>query len=246
MSKICSWSGGFSSYETVQRWVNHFAPKVAADLRKRRPKPHATWHLDEVHLKINGRMVYLWRAVDAEGEVQDVLMQSRRNTLAALELMRKLFKRYGSVPNKLITDELRSYAANNRAENSHQPTGDGNVRYKDSRALRRRKGFSRRMQPSTTASVSSAISLQRGRTEPFVLRRWKRGALPSRLPESYKMEVGRVLFRQCDSAPLRHWSSFNVPGDGQAPFSRTSNRLVRACGDGRDGDSCLDRPRRGC
>ena len=63
------------SYETVRRWVNHFGPMVAADLRKRRPKPHATWHLDEVYLKIDGRMVYLWRAVDAEGEVLDVLVQ---------------------------------------------------------------------------------------------------------------------------------------------------------------------------
>jgi putative transposase len=54
------------SYETVRRWVNHFGPMIAADLRKRRPKPHTTWHLDEVYLKIAGRMVYLWRAVDAE------------------------------------------------------------------------------------------------------------------------------------------------------------------------------------
>ena len=55
------------SYETVRRWVNHFGPKIAADLRKRRPKPHTTWHLDEVYLKIDGRLAYLWRAVDARG-----------------------------------------------------------------------------------------------------------------------------------------------------------------------------------
>ena len=67
------------SYETVRRWVNHFGPMIAADLRKRRPKPHTTWHLDEVYLKIDGRMVYLWRAVDAEGEVLDVLVQAKRN-----------------------------------------------------------------------------------------------------------------------------------------------------------------------
>jgi transposase-like protein len=72
------------SYETVRRWVNHFRPMVAADLRKRRPKPHTTWHLDEVYLKIDGRMVYLWRAVDAECEVLDVLVQTRRNKRAAL------------------------------------------------------------------------------------------------------------------------------------------------------------------
>jgi putative transposase len=127
------------SYETIRRWVNHFGPMVAADLRKRRPKPHTAWHLDEVYLKINGRMVYLWRAVDGEGEVLDVLIQSRRNKRAALKLMRKLLRKYGYVPDKLVTDDLRSYAAavhdlglsnrhergrwrNNRAENSHQPT----------------------------------------------------------------------------------------------------------------------------
>ena len=128
------------SYETVRRWVNHFGPKIAADLRKRRPKLHTTWHLDEVYLKIDGRMVYMWRAVDAEGgEVLDVLVQTRRNKRGALKLMRKLLKKYGFVPDKLVTDELRSYAAavhdlgiakrhergrwrNNRAENSHQPT----------------------------------------------------------------------------------------------------------------------------
>ena len=80
------------SYETVRRWVNHFGRKIAADLRKRRPKPHTTWHLDEVYLKIDGRLVYLWRAVDAE----------------ALKLMRKLLKKYGFVPDKLVTDDLRS------------------------------------------------------------------------------------------------------------------------------------------
>jgi putative transposase len=62
------------SYETVRRWVNHFGPMIAAHLGKRRPKPHAIWHLDEVYQKIDGRMVYLWRAVDAEGEVLDVLV----------------------------------------------------------------------------------------------------------------------------------------------------------------------------
>ncbi len=75
------------------------------------PKPHTIWHLDEVYLKIDGRLVYLWRAVDAEGEVLDVLVQTRRNKQAALKLMRKLLKKYGFVPDKLVTDELRPYAA---------------------------------------------------------------------------------------------------------------------------------------
>jgi transposase-like protein len=99
------------SYETVRRWVNHFEPMIAADLRKRRPKPYTTWHLDEVYLKISGRTVYLWRAVDAEGEVLDVLVQSKRNKHAALKLMGRLLKKYGFVPDQLITDDLRSYAA---------------------------------------------------------------------------------------------------------------------------------------
>ena len=72
------------SYETVRRWVNHFGPMIAADLRKRRPKRYTTWHLDEVYLKISGRMVYLWRAVDAESEVLDVLVQSKRNKRSVL------------------------------------------------------------------------------------------------------------------------------------------------------------------
>src|SRR5471032_960293 len=127
------------SYETIRRWVNHFVPIVAADLRQRRPRPDTIWHLDEVYLKVAGRMVYLWRAVDAEGEVLDVLVQSKRNKRAALKLMRKLLKKYGFVPDRLITDDLRSYGAaaldlgiesrhergrwkNNRAESSHQPT----------------------------------------------------------------------------------------------------------------------------
>ena len=124
-------------YETVRPWVNHFGPTIAAQLRKCRPKPHATWHLDEVYLKIGGRMVYLWRAVDAEGQVLDVLVQSKRNKHAALKLMRKLLKKYAFAPKRLVTDDLRSYAPrpaiiehlhergrwrNNRAENSHQPT----------------------------------------------------------------------------------------------------------------------------
>ncbi len=72
---LLSVRGILVSYESERRWVNHFGPMIAADLRKRRPKPHTTWHLDEVYLKIDGRLGYLWRAVDAEGEVLDVLVQ---------------------------------------------------------------------------------------------------------------------------------------------------------------------------
>ena len=97
------------SYETVRLWVKHFGSVIAADLRRRRPKPHSTWHLDEVFIKIGGRLVYLWRAVNDEGEVLDVLVQSKRDKRAALKLMRKLLKKMGFVPDKLVTDDLRSY-----------------------------------------------------------------------------------------------------------------------------------------
>ena len=127
------------SYEMIWRRVNHFGPLIAAELCKRRPKPHTIWYLDGCYLKIDGGLVYLWRAVDGEGEVLDVLVQSRRNKQAALKLMRKLLRKYGFLPEIFVTDDLRSYGAaardfgiegrhrtgrwsNNRAENSHRPT----------------------------------------------------------------------------------------------------------------------------
>jgi putative transposase len=110
------------SYETVRRWVNHFRPMIAADLRKRRLKPHTTWHLDEVYLKNDGLMVYLWRAVDAEGEGLDVLVQSKRNKHAALKLMRKLLRKYPFVPERLVTDDLRSYSVAVRLQHLQRPT----------------------------------------------------------------------------------------------------------------------------
>jgi putative transposase len=91
--------------------VNHFGPKIAADQRKRRLGARTTWHLDEFYLRIDGRFVYLWCAVDSEGEVLDVLVQTKRNKRAALKLIRKLLKKYGFAPDELVTDDLRSYAA---------------------------------------------------------------------------------------------------------------------------------------
>ena len=153
------------SYETVRRWVNRFGPMIAADLRKRRLKPHTTWHLDEVYLKIDGRMVYLWRAVDAEGEVLDVLIQSKRNKHGALKLMRKLMKKYAFVPERLVTDDLRSYSAAVRdlgIERRHE-----RGRWKNNRArirISRRGGESARcsgsrarVQPRNSLSAHAAV-----------------------------------------------------------------------------------------
>ena len=125
------------SYETVRRWVLKFGPLIARRLRRGRPRPSAQWHLDEMVVRIAGRRMYLWRAVDHEGEVLDMLVQRRRDTQAALRLMRKLLKKQGFAPKLLVTDKLGSYGSafrqlrltcphdrglrrNNRAENSHQ------------------------------------------------------------------------------------------------------------------------------
>src|SRR6516162_1275139 len=125
------------SYETVRRWVLKFGPMVARRLRERRPRPSGRWHLDEMVVRIAGKRMYLWRAVDHEGEILDVLVQRRRDKRAALKLMRKLLRKQGFAPKTVVTDKLRSYGAalrhiqlacrheqglrkNNRAENSHQ------------------------------------------------------------------------------------------------------------------------------
>ena len=81
------------SYETIRRWVLKFGPLIARRLRQSRPRPSATWHLDEMVVRIGGRHMYLWRAVDDEGEILDVLVQRRRDSRAAVRLMRKLLRK---------------------------------------------------------------------------------------------------------------------------------------------------------
>ena len=126
------------SYETVRRWVDKFGSTYAKRIRSRSESPSPVWHLDEVDTKINGKMVYLWRAVDNEGTVLDVVVQRRRNTKAATRLLRKLLRNQGIKPTRIVTDRLGSYGAalkllglkhlqdvggrkNNRAECSHVP-----------------------------------------------------------------------------------------------------------------------------
>lgn len=127
------------SHETVRQWSLKFGREIATRIRKRRLARGDKWHLDEVVLSIAGKKHYLWRAVDQDGFVLDVLVQSRRDKKAAKRLLRKLLKKHGHGPRVMITDKLKSYAAarkdlklrcehrqhkglNNRAENSHQPT----------------------------------------------------------------------------------------------------------------------------
>ena len=126
------------SYETVRRWFHKFGAPIARNLRRTRPTPSDYWHLDEMAIVIRGKRHWLWRAVDNEGEILDFLVQPKRNARAALKLMRKLLKKQGWAPTRIVTDKLRSYhvafrglglsaehidkkRANNRAENSHQP-----------------------------------------------------------------------------------------------------------------------------
>ena len=129
-------------HETVRLWWNRFGPMFAAEIRKKRvdrmrSHTHWKWHLDEVYVKINGEMRYLWRAVDHEGEVLESYVTKTRDKAAALAFIKRAMKRHGR-PQAVVTDGLRSYSAalkeigdadrqevgrwlNNRAENSHQP-----------------------------------------------------------------------------------------------------------------------------
>ncbi len=130
------------SHETIRFWWNRFGPLFAAEIRRKRVDrmrsgTHWRWHLDEVFVKINGEMHYLWRAVDHEGEVLESYVTKRRDRKAALKFLRKSMRRLGN-PKVIVTDKLRSYGAamkqignakrqetgrwlNNRAENSHLP-----------------------------------------------------------------------------------------------------------------------------
>jgi putative transposase len=127
------------TYETARQWRLKFGQTYANELRRRRPRCGDKWYLDEVFLTIRGERHYLWRAVDQDGNVLDILKQSRRNKKAAKRFFRKLLKGLQYVPRVIITDKLKSYGAakreilpgvehrqhkglNNRAENSHQPT----------------------------------------------------------------------------------------------------------------------------
>ena len=125
-------------HEAIRQWCRKFGQDYANQLRHRRPRPGDKWHLDEVFLTINGKRHDLWRAVDQDDNVLDILVQSRRNKQAAAKFFRKWLKGLQYVPRVVITDKLKSYGAakrellpgvehrqsrslNNRCENSHRP-----------------------------------------------------------------------------------------------------------------------------
>ena len=170
------------SYESVRRWVLKFGPLFARELRCRRHRPTSQWHLDEMAVLIGGKQFWLWRAVDDEGEVLDLLEQRRRDKNAAVKLMRKLLKKQGFAPDVLVTDKLRSYSAakaalglsarheqglrkNNRVENSHQP-----VRRRERKMQRFKSPGSAQRFLSNHAAVHNTFNVQRHLTSRATLR----------------------------------------------------------------------------
>jgi putative transposase len=161
------------SYETVRRWVLKFGPGFARRLRRSRPRPSDRWHLDEMVVRIAGKRMYLWRAVDHEGEVLDMLVQRRRDQRAALRLMRKLLRKQCFALKLLTTDKLGSYGsafrhlrltcpheqgprANNPAENSHQT-----VRRRERKMQRFKSAGSAQRFLNMHAAVHNTFNLQR-------------------------------------------------------------------------------------
>src|SRR5467141_2138762 len=161
------------AYETVRHWVLKFGPGIARRLRQGRPRPIDRWHLDEMVVRIAGQRMYLWRAVDHEGEALDMLVHRRRDKRAALRLMRKLLGKQGVTPKLLTTDKLGSYGGafrhlrltcrheqglrkNNRAENSHQE-----VRRCERKMQRFKSARSAQRLLSIHAVVHTTFNLQR-------------------------------------------------------------------------------------
>jgi transposase-like protein len=176
------------SYESVRSWVLKFGPMIARRLRQCRPRPSDHWHLDEMVVRITGKRMYLWRAVDHEGEILDVLVQRRRHRRAAVRLMRKLLRKQGFAPKKVTTDKLPSYGAafrhlglgchheqglrqNNRAENSHQ-----GVRRRERKMQRFKSPASAQRFLSIHAAVYNTFNLQRHLISRSTLRIFRSGA----------------------------------------------------------------------
>ena len=186
------------SHETIRFWWNRFGPLFAAEIRKKRVAhlcrfPQWRWHLDEVFVRINGKLCYLWRAVDHEGEVLETVVTAKRDKAAALKFLKRIIKKYGR-RKTIVTDGLCSYPAamkevgisgrqevgrrlDNRAEYSHQPfrrRERATQRFRSMKTLQNSVQFTRR---STTISIRSVISSTATFTNTDARPRWPSGAL---------------------------------------------------------------------
>ena len=177
------------SYETIRCWTIKFGPQIARNLKRKRPAPSPRWHLDEVVCNIGGTRMYLWRAVDDEGEVLDVVVQKRRDHEAALTLLRRLLRNQPVEPEAIVTDGLASYGSalrelgldgihrpgrlreNNRAENSHLP-----IRRRERKMQLFKSQASAQRFLTTHASVYNTFYTQRHLISRRTLRHFRVGA----------------------------------------------------------------------
>nr|WP_281180037.1 IS6 family transposase [Croceicoccus bisphenolivorans] len=199
------------SHETVRCRANKFGPAMAANIRRKRGRTDSVWHLDETVVRINGQRMYMWRAVDKEGKVLDVLVQKRWNKTAALKLPRKLLKNQGAVPEAIVTDGLRSYPAAMKVLgciDRHQPSRlrDNNCAENSHLLVRRRERTMQRFKPqgqaqrfvSTHSAIYNTFNIQRHSVSRNTMRLSRDRALRSGMLWARQVNMGsrsRALIR---------------------------------------------------
>lgn len=177
------------SYEAIRSWTRKFGPQIARNLKRRRPVPSPRWHLDEMVSRIEGKHMYLWRAVDDEGEVLGTTVHRRRDAAAATSFLAKLLRDQPVKPQTITTDGLRSYVAaaeklgvvglhrpgrlreNNRIENSHLP-----IRQRERQMLGFKSQVSAQRFLTTHAAIYNTFYTQRHLTARAALREFRAAA----------------------------------------------------------------------